>query len=47
MQRKYIVHSVQQWPDDFLGLGILAPDAAHVPGAAGFGEAVHCEKAKG
>jgi hypothetical protein len=34
-----VAHFVEEGADDFFGRGVFAADAAHVPGAAGFGEA--------
>jgi hypothetical protein len=40
MQPEAVAKSVQQGADDEFGVGMFAAYAAHVPTAAGFGEAV-------
>jgi hypothetical protein len=44
VQSETVAEAVEQGADDEFGVGVFAADAAHVPTAAGFGEAVfvHC-----
>ena len=40
MDSEAVAEAVEEGADDFFGRGVFAADAAHVPGAAFFGEAV-------